>query len=157
MAADGPIFLPYLLGNRDNPNACAGWSGLRQYHNRGDLLRAVYEGVALSHRHQLEYLLVNRESPKEICFAGGVAHSHVWRQIFADVLGIPLRIVASEEMGAKGAAITAAVAAGFYDDIRDAVKGMVRPGSLIVPDGDSAAVYDRKYEVFRRRITNADD
>ena len=53
---DVPVFLPFLYGTNAGPDARAGFVGVTGRHRRGHLLRAVYEGVAFSHRTHIEKL-----------------------------------------------------------------------------------------------------
>ena len=117
-----------------------------------DGLRAVYEGVAFSHRTHIDKLLTTRERPAAIRMAGGAANSPVWVQMFADALQMPISVVSGEEMGVKGVAITASVAAGMYESIEDAVAAMVHPGTLVQPNPELAEVYAAKLETFRTLV-----
>lgn len=144
-----PFFLPYLQGNRDNSYACGSWDGLRLTHSRADMLFAVYEGVTFAHRIQLDCLLMNRERPQRIRLAGGVVNSPLWVQMFADVIGIEIEVVSGEEMGALGAAVTAAYAVGAYPDLDTAVENMTKSGEVIVPRKEYKEIYSRRYAQFR--------
>jgi L-xylulokinase len=104
--ADGLLFLPFVNGAPEHPSASGTFVGLSGLHRRGHLTRAVIEGVAQYHRAQLERVLA---SGAEIAdrpwrLAGGGARSEVWAQIFADVLGRPVRRQLTRELGARGVA-----------------------------------------------------
>lgn len=150
------IFLPFLRGHRDNQNAAGAWIGLRPEHTRAHMLRAVYEGVVFTHMIQMENLFANRERPSKIRLAGGATASGAWVQIFADAFDIPMEIVPNQEMGAKGAAITAAVAAGIYPDICTAVEKMTSVGRTIYPLPDNVEIYKRKFGLFRDTVRRLD-
>lgn len=149
---DIPVFLPYLRGSRDNPYACGTWDGLHHTHTRAHMLRAVYEGVAFAHKLQMECLLCNRAVPSRIRFAGGATKSPVWIQMFADVMGVPFEVVPEQEMGASGAAIVAAVAAGVYPDVASAVENMVQPGRIVYPRSEYTELYEKKYLRFKQVV-----
>ncbi|MDY3249985.1 MAG: FGGY-family carbohydrate kinase [Candidatus Choladocola sp.] len=150
------VFLPFLRGHRDNPNAAGAWLGLRPEHTRAHMLRAVYEGVVFSHMLQMKHLLSGRERPAKIRLAGGATASNVWVQIFADAFDVPMEIVPNEEMGAKGAAIVAATAAGFYPDICTAVKKMTCVGKLVNPIAENVPIYAEKFERFHKAVHTMD-
>lgn len=150
------IFLPFLRGHRDNPEASGAWIGLRQEHTRGHMLRAVYEGVAFTHVLQMEHLFANRGRPSRIRMAGGATRSKTWVQMFADVFNIPFEVIPHEEMGVKGAAIVAAAAVGMYPDVQAAVKAMACSGELIYPQIERAEIYKEKFEFFKRAMAAAD-
>ena len=146
------IFLPFLYGcNADTP-VPAGFFGLSGSEGEADMLRAVFEGVAYSHRSHIEKLLAYRTRPKAIRMAGGAVRSRVWRQMFADVLNMPVEIVDTVELGAKGCALAAAVAVGVYPDYASAAAAMVRPSATILPDPEKVPVYERKYQAYRALI-----
>ena len=151
-----PLFLPFLKGYRDNPKAAGCWVGLKPFHTRAHLLRAVYEGVAYTHLMQMQYLRQGRTWPDRIHMAGGATNSAAWIQIFADIFEVPMEVRSQEEMGAKGAAIAAAVAVGWYPDLKTATEMMVRRGILYEPQGKYREQYRRRFKKFKR-ITAALD
>lgn len=147
------IFIPALNGFT---HACTegtldmrgAWIGLSPEHSRAEMLRAVYEGVVFTHMLEIKDLLKNRERPKKIRVSGGAAHSEVRMQMFADALQIPLQIIPEGELGNLGVAISSAVASGVYGSIREAVKAMVKPGEIIIPNQELAEIYKVKYDNF---------
>lgn len=113
---DPPVFLPHLTGERtphNDPLATAAFVGLRSVHGRGDLCRAVLEGVGFGVAEALG-LLASRGAPVgPITAIGGGTRSAAWLRILAAATGIPIRTVAGSEVGsALGAARLARVAAG---------------------------------------------
>lgn len=149
------IFLPSLNGfthacSKGSMQSRGAWIGLNPGHSRSEILRAVYESVAFIHRIEIEDLLKNRSAPERIRVTGGAARSQVWMQILADVLQLPLEIMDEGEIGARGAAIAAAVAANIYPDIPSAIEKMVRPGRMVMPRAEYAKVYEEKYKRFCR-------
>ena len=87
---------------------------------------------------------------KESMICGGGAKSPLWKKIFANVLNIPLTIPETEQGPGYGGAILAAVAAGEYQSVGEAVKTMIRTTDTVMPDPALAARYDEKYRTFRR-------
>ena len=63
------------------------------------MIRAVLEGVVFNHRMHVDKLLESREDhpPRCIRLAGGAAHSTLWVQMFADILGLPIETILSDE------------------------------------------------------------
>ena len=146
--ASDTVFLPFLYGSNSHPLAQGTLIGLTNYHQTGHVLRAVYEGVAFSHRSHIDKLLAARPAPKAIRMAGGAVRSKVWVQIFADVLQLPIEIVEAEELGALGAAMAAAVATGRFADYPAAASEMVRLTGTVYPNPDRVAIYQKKYETY---------
>jgi L-xylulokinase len=150
------VFLPFVWGSNVNPNAQGALVGLQGWHQRGHVLRAIYEGVVFSHRHHVERLMQFRKPPERVCLTGGAARSPVWREIFADCLGLPVEAPAGTELGALGAAIAAAVAAGCYADFPTAVGRMVRVAGVQTPHPERKSLYDDKYARYQRVIAALD-
>ncbi len=142
-------FLPFLYGSNAHPLGKGAFAGLTTYHNEGHLLRAVYEGVAFSHKTHIERLLSSRKPPEAIRMAGGAVNSPVWVQLFADVLGFPIETVDVKELGALGCGMAAAVAAGVYRDYREAAAHMVHLSGRVTPRPEACRIYQKKYETYR--------
>jgi L-xylulokinase len=150
------VFLPFLYGSNVNPDAKCSLIGLNNYHGRGHVLRAIYEGVVFGHRFHVDRLLKFRSMPERIRFTGGAARSEVWVQIFADCFGVPVDIPEGTELGALGAAILAAVASGCYDSFEAAVGAMVKFTRTQEPDASRKDLYDAKYARYTRVIEALD-
>lgn len=141
-------FLPFLHGAADDSAATGVFAGLTSYHRQAHLLRAVYEGVVLEHRRHIQRLLVHRRRPRAVRLAGGATRSPVWTQLFADVLGLQVEVPRGTELGALGAAMTAAVATGVHADHRAAVTAMTAVDRTVEPRADHAASWDQRYETY---------
>jgi len=87
----------------------------------------------------------------EFIAAGGLVKSAVLMQLYADVLGIPVSVLASEQGPALGSAIHAAAAAGAYPDVRAAAATMGRvERAAYLPRPAATAIYDRLYAEYLR-------
>ena len=150
--AEGLLFLPYLSGERapyPDPLARGAFIGLTVRHGLGHMVRAVLEGVAFSLRDV--FALVSETAPdplRELRISGGGSNSPLWRQIIADVLGVPLSLTRTTEGVATGGAILAAVGAGWYASVPEASAAMVEVTSTTEP-GPHAGAYDGAYAVYR--------
>lgn len=152
-----PVFLPFVLASNVHPNAKGSFIGISANHTRAHLLRSVYEGVAFSHKMHVDKLLKSRDIPPECArLAGGAAHSPVWSQIFADILQLPVETVSVNETGTLGCAVAVAAAVGDYDSIESAVKVMCRVSNTYMPNKDKAAIYTKKYALYRKAIHSLD-
>lgn len=147
---DAPLFFPYLFGAPDMPLAKAVFWGLTACHEKADVVRAIFEGIVFGHREHIDKLLLCRTRPACIRLSGGAANSHVWTQMFADILRIPVEPVAVKEPGALGCAMAAAVAAGDYSDLMAAVSNMAPKGMRIKPNAKTELVYERKYRQYQK-------
>ncbi len=143
------LFLPYLYGGSDDPRAGAAFVNVSAAHTRSHMLRAVYEGIVFGHRLHIERLLKSRDrAPRAIRLAGGVTNAPMWVQMFADILGMDVETIEVKELGALGAAMTAAVAAGLYPDLASAAGAMVKVSRTYRPNPALREIYDRKYRGF---------
>jgi L-xylulokinase len=143
------VFLPFLFGSNADPEAKACLVGLSGWHTPGHVLRAVYEGVVFGHKAHVDRLMRFREPPEAVRLTGGAARSEVWAQMFADVLATPVEVPAGTELGAKGAAMCAGVAAGCFTSYAEAVQAMVHVDRVYRPDTDAEEVYAAKYRRYR--------
>ena len=141
-------FLPFLYGSNAHPLAKGSLIGLTMFHNKAHMLRAIYEGVAFSHRTHIDRLLETRDTPPAVRMAGGAVNSRVWVQMFADVLNLPVETVEGKELGALGCGMAAAIAAGVYADYREAAEHMVHISGVVYPDPEKVPVYQKKYEKY---------
>jgi L-ribulokinase len=72
-------------------------------------------------------------------------------QIYSDVTGRPIRIAASEQASALGAAMYGAVAAGVYSDIGQAARKMARVRRKIYrPNVRNKKTYDQLYREYNK-------
>lgn len=150
--ANGVLFLPYLsaLGITTpflEPAARAEFFGLTDRHTRGDLLRAVYEGIALSIRDGYAVL---PEDVREIRLAGGGARSAFWSQMIADCTAKTVVVPAGSEFGARGAALLAGVAAGWYPSVAATAQIMTAAAQRYAPNPAKTTHYDHLYTIYRR-------
>ncbi|MEP7053319.1 MAG: xylulokinase [Pseudomonadota bacterium] len=111
---DGPIFLPYLTGERTPHNdvhAVGAFSGLRAETTRTDLAHATLEGVGLGLLDGIEAVDAAGLRADDITVIGGGSRSAYWTQMLADIIGRPLTLRAGGEVGpALGAARLAQLA-----------------------------------------------
>ena len=147
------IFLPYLSGERsphNDVNARGAFVGLSAQTTRGQMSRAVMEGVAFALRDCLEVAASNGIKPTETNLCGGGARSRVWQEIIANVLGIPVHLLTTEQGPSLGGAMLAMVGAGEYKSVREAADAIVRVSETRMPDPAAVRRYDEKYQLFRR-------
>jgi L-xylulokinase len=144
------IFLPYLYGTNVNADAKACFFNISGLHTKAHMLRAIYEGVAFSHRAHMENLLRFREAPSGIRISGGAARSKVWVQIFSDVLQIPIEVSAAHELGTLGAAICAGIGSGKLKDFDQAAALFSKVAYTSTPNQDNKRMYDDKYQRYKK-------
>jgi len=83
--------------------------------NAGHLARAAMEGVTMGMNYGLRRLAALGVKAKEIRVTGGGAKSPVWRQIMADIFGVPVVGMVEDEGAALGGALQAAWCVALRD------------------------------------------
>jgi len=132
--AGTPVFLPYLTAERFAGPAHGGWAGLTLAHQKTDLARAALEGVAFLLNDRLEDLRAAGHRPASVILGGGGTRHPAWRQLLADVLGLPLRPAPTSWLSPAGAALIAAMATGA-----SRVRSEHGKGEVVAPGERSAA------------------
>ncbi|GIE85346.1 xylulokinase [Actinoplanes regularis] len=148
--ADGVLYMPWLYGERapvDDPNLRAGFLNISLETSRSDMLRAVFEGVALNTRWMAKSVDRFLGAPvTSMVITGGAARSSSWCQIFADVLGMEIRRDTNPvAVNARGAGWIGAVGAGMieFSDI----PALARNDDVFQP-GEDRAKYDDIYDIY---------
>lgn len=148
---EGLFFHPYLQGEITpylDDKLRASFVGASGAHTRAHFNRAVLEGVAYSMKDCYETLRELNAAPSEAVAIGGGIKSALWRQILADMLGIPLATVENVD-SSLGSAMLAGVAAGVFCDHKDAVAHCVRVTGMTLPDPEGQAFYQRGFQIYR--------
>jgi len=150
--AEGLLFLPYLTGERTphpDPLARGAFVGLTVRHGRDHMTKAVLEGVSLGLRDSFELIrAAGGADLTEVRASGGGTQSPVWRQILADVLNADIRTVSTAEGAAQGAAMLAAVGAGWFASAQETSSAWLRLDPPTSP-GDDVPAYDEVYKSYR--------
>jgi len=118
-------------------------------HTRGDLVRAVMEGVCFAMRDSLELVRAIHGAVPEVTAIGGGSRSDLWLQLQADIYGVPIVTVGPSSGAAYGAAALAAVGAGAFGSIREATNAWLHVERTIEPDPARVRAYDEIYVAFR--------
>ncbi len=150
VGSGGVIYLPLLQGERApfvKPEARGVFYGLGDWHTRANLAHAVFEGVALSTRHNVEAMIKSGKLNTAI-LSGGGSKSPTWCQIISDCLGSKVVVPAGSDSGSRGAAINAGVAVGVFKDHADAVQRMVKVSRQYSPDAGRAEKYDQLFKLY---------
>lgn len=127
------FYPPFIYGRPESSAASAGFIGLRGWHTRGHLLRAIYEGIVFNHKTHVDALR-STFLTHEVRITGGGMRSEFLRQMFADVLGTRVCVANTEESGTRGAVICAGVGAGVYASLNEAIRQLVAIDNVYEPD-----------------------
>ncbi|MCL1998061.1 MAG: xylulokinase [Turicibacter sp.] len=154
------FYLPYLSGERtpiNDPLARGAFVGMATYTTRADMMLAILEGVAYSLRDNLESMKKLGISATSARIIGGGAKSDLWCQIISNVLNLRVDKINSAEGPALGAAILAQVALKAYPTTATACEKIIKTTTSFTPNPNSAALYDKKYPLYKNLYTNLKD
>ncbi len=150
--AHGLLMLPALGGGTSLEGGAevrGGYLGLSLRHDRGDLLRAAYEGVAYGLRAALDELRRMTPIGGSLVAVGGGARSAFWRQILADILDIEVvKTSVDQEAATLGAAAIAFRALEIWPDF-EPVRAIHRPVSTHAPRAANRAAYAAGLSAYR--------
>ena len=150
----GLFFLPHLRGAGApawEPRSRGAFIGLRTTHTRGDLLRAVFEGLCFELRVLLdavEYAFDIKTTGMNT--VGGGAKNTFWQTIKADITGLDVNVPDVKDSTAQGAALVAGVGIGVYPDLVAASRSTFRLLQRSAPRPDLRAFYAERYSLYRK-------
>lgn len=145
IGAEGLLLCPYMSGCMDphwDPDARAAFIGLSAHHGLGHMYRAMLEAIALESARAITAMVEAGIAADEIVAIGGGAQSPLWRRIYADATGLPVRTGQTIDASAVGAAMSAAVGAGIHESFAGAASAMSSLGAPTLPDPTVKPAYD---------------
>ena len=152
--AGGVLFLPHLSGATCpvvDPHSRGSFVGLRSMTTRGDMVRAIIEGLDYQFLDMVNSFEAGLGTRAErIIAVGGAIRNEFWMQNKADVVGKPIEVPQVEEATPLGAAILAGIGTGVFKDEQDAYEKVCRPGRVYRPDPAMTRVYAEGFEVYRQ-------
>ncbi|MCZ8512082.1 xylulokinase [Paenibacillus filicis] len=151
IGSEGLLFLPYLTGERTphpDPKARGGFIGLNLRHTKAHLTRSVLEGITFGLRDSMELVKASGIVIQELRVSGGGARSRFWRQMIADIFGLPVVTVNSTEGPAYGAAVMAASGV-LGRDIPSLCEDWIRIQESIEPNPAARKRYEAYYAIYR--------
>jgi xylulokinase len=154
--ANGLLMLPYFSGERTpihDVNAKGAIFGLNLTHTRGDIYRALIEGIAHGTRHVTDTFADLGQAPRRLLAVGGGTKNALWLQATSDITGID-QIVCEKTTGASyGDAFLAAMSVGLversdiskWNPVAETITARVNP------------TYDKAHGLFRRLYEQTKD
>jgi xylulokinase len=146
VGARGLIALTGFAGERAplwNPLARGVLFGLDLRHGRGEIARAILEGVAFTIRNMVEVLKEIGADVRRIRVVGGGSVSHLWNQIRADVTRTPFERAKVTEGTATGIALLTGLGIGLYQDLGEATRRIAPVEKTYEPDPASGLIYEK--------------
>jgi len=149
--SDGLLVLPYFMGERTpiwDTDARGTIMGLTLRHSRAHIYKAVLESVAYALRHIIETSGVQLEDGSECVIVGGATKSKLWKQIFADVTGLPIVCPRGSIEAPLGDALMAGVSTGVLKDY-SVIKNWIDFDDRIMPDKERHNIYSEYFEQYK--------
>jgi xylulokinase len=151
--SEGLILLPTLMGAVTptwDSTMRGAFLGFSLSHTRAHFVRALLEGSAFNLRDITDRMQAMDLPVREIHAVGGGARSELWRQIKADVTGLPVTLLETTETTSLGAAILALHGAGLVDSLEEAVQAVVRVKETRDPNPLNQERYEACYQRYRQ-------
>jgi sugar (pentulose or hexulose) kinase len=135
------------------PEAKGSIIGFGDVHTRAHLYRAIIEGICYALRQGRTTIEKRNGQPiTRLKVAGGGSQSDEVMQITANIFGIKAERPHTFETSGLGAAINAAVGAGYYRNHAAAVKAMSHQGKIFQPQAEYVELYDQLYQEVYSQI-----
>jgi gluconokinase len=154
IGSNGLFTLPYLSGDRDvnfGTVASGVFFGLKDWHTRNEMVRAILEGVAYTMnviKSGLEESDIKVGSIK--IGGGGVRSAPIWLNILANVFNRTLLATPDREACLMGNAILAFTARGHFADVTEAIKSLVIEPETIQSDSKQVQQYQKYFHFYQQ-------
>ena len=152
IGAHGLVLVPYWSGVMTPywDSAARGViAGLSGNHSRGDVYRALLEGVALEQAMMTNQVADATTPITHFAAVGGGSRSDLWCQILADASARDVKRLETAEASALGAAMAAAKGAGWYTSVPQASAAMSgKPSKTFRPRKKDSARYQELLGIY---------
>ena len=152
--ARGLLYTPFLHGCKtpfEDGNIRSTLSGIELETSRGELLRAVVEGICFHFRWLLECQAQKCKISDTIRFAGGLARLNILGQILADITGHTIETVKHPQyVGALGASAIAAIGLGKlkFEDIHNYIE----ISNTYTPNPENHEIYNKLFKKYLNKV-----
>ncbi|MGG4468395.1 xylulokinase [Paenibacillus alvei] len=153
IGSNGLLFTPYLAGER-TPYADAlirgSFIGIDATHKRRDFVRAVLEGITFSLNESIEIFREHGKTIDTIISIGGGAKNEAWLQMQADIFNAKVLKLSSEQGPGMGAAMLAAVGAGWFSSLEECANTMLQTVKEYEPIQENVKRYEELYRIYKK-------
>lgn len=153
VGARGVMFLPHLSGAGcpdADPHSLGAWVGLSNFATKGDMLRALIEGLDYQFLDIVRTMQGLGVPFDQLVVVGGAARNRFWMQNKADMVGLPLETPEVEDATPLGAAMLAGIGVGVYRDEQDAYRHVCKPGAIYQPDLSATKQYEDLFGIYKQ-------
>lgn len=152
LRAPGPVFLPYLSGERTPHNDAqirGALTGISHQSDRPAITTAILQGVAFAFRDSLEALGAAGTSVDRLLAAGGGSRSSYWLRTIATALDVPVIVSDAGDVGAAFGAARLGMLSTMDDS---ALSHCTVPAvdRVIEPEAGLRAAFDDAYQHYRK-------
>jgi xylulokinase len=163
--SDGVLCIPHLGGrwNPPEPNVRGLWMGFGWGHHKEHLYRSILEAVAYEYAYFLDHMrtTIPEIQFEEVRVMGSGAQSRLWNEIKSNVLGLPYRKLARNDLATWGSALLAGHAVGIFTDLAAAANASAEVTENVLPERNTHQLY-RQYkllynEALKRNRASFDD
>jgi xylulokinase len=147
----GVVYLPYLMGEQApiwDRDARGTFVGISATTTRGDLIRAIMEGIAFGVRQNFQVYIDSGWQVGDVRLIGGAARNSLWNQITSDVLNRCVLVPPSSAGAPIGDALLAGLATGVFPTVETAVAASPLPKARHIPNPANVARYDQLYSIY---------
>ena len=152
--SDGLLFAPYIVGERTpyaDSKVRGSFTRIDTTHTRAHFARAVLEGITFSLRDSMELMSeLTAKKFDKILSVGGGSKNKDWLQMQADIFDTEVITLTTEQGPGLGAAMMAAVGAGWFADLKECAKTFVHYKSGISPVKENVLKYNEAYESYKK-------
>lgn len=151
--SDGLVFLPYLDGERAplwNSHACGTFFGVRSHHTQAHFTRAVVEGISMALFDIAEHMVAGGLAIRKVHVSGGFIRSREWLQILADIFGVKMTLLNTEDASAMGACYLGLKMAGVLTDYNELQPA---PVTETLPRPEATVRYREQFRLYRELYT----
>lgn len=151
--SDGLLVLDWWQGNRTpytDANVRGNIYGLSLSHTQAHVFRAMMEGVAYGTENVFQSFRDAGYPVDEVYMGGGTTNSDLFMQIHADVSNVVINVPENPQAPTLGSAIIAAVAAGCFESIDEAVENMVRFTKRVEPIPENHEKYKKYFAQYKK-------
>ncbi len=154
IGAQGTFFLPHMSATGCpvvDAKSRGAFVGLESLAKRGDMLRAIIEGLDYQFLDVIRTMETGLSTSFEkIVAVGGAVRNAFWMQNKADVVGRPIEAPEVEEATPLGAAILAGIGIGMYKNEHDACEHVYKPGKLYEPSDNEHKRYAQRFAIYKK-------
>ncbi|GFH42069.1 xylulose kinase [Lactococcus hodotermopsidis] len=152
--ADGLLFTPYIVGERTphvDSKIRGSFIGIDTHHTLTHFAKAVLEGITFSLKDsQVMMETVAGRKFDRIVSVGGGAKNPDWLQMQADIFNATIVNLTVEQGPGLGAAMLAAIGAGWFENAAAAAEVFVHYKDEFTPNAENVATYAKLYKLYTK-------